>query len=60
MIYKGKAKIEDGQVICASQLCDECEYRDIFKCVDVEIIEPESKGQEMLLKREEIKLSEGK
>ena len=55
MVYNGKAHIENGQVLCASQLCDNCDFAEFFNCVDVEIIDTETKGQDILKLIKEIK-----
>ena len=55
MIYNGKAHIEDGKVLCASQMCDECEFAEINKCVNVEIREVNTAGKEIMDAKELIK-----
>jgi len=35
MKYTAKAYIKDGKVLCASQMCNECEYEKIYECKEV-------------------------
>ena len=55
MTYNGKAHIEFGKVLCASQMCHECDFGEINKCVDVEIREVNTAGKEIMEAKEQIK-----
>ena len=55
MIYNGKAHIEDGKVLCASQMCDGCEFAEYNKCVDVEIRDTNTDGKDIMEAKELMK-----
>jgi len=55
MTYNSKAHIENGKVLCASQMCDGCEFGEYNKCVDVEIREVNTVGKEIMETKERMK-----
>ena len=55
MTYNGKAHIEDGKVLCASNMCDGCEFGKYNKCVNVEIRDANTVGKEIMEAKEQMK-----
>jgi hypothetical protein len=54
-MYKAKAHIEDGKVMCACSDCTGCAFQEYNQCVDVEIRESNKIGEEIMKAKEDIK-----
>ena len=55
MTYTAKAHIEDGQVFCASTNCEGCDFEFFNKCVEVEIIDVNITGKEIIEAKDKLK-----